>query len=64
VTVTALEQEQVDVALLFTTDPHIASGDFILLECYRRARLSTTRAAFHPHIPCMPPPGGVDEEQR
>lgn len=36
VTVTALEQEQVDVALLFTTDPHIASGDFILLEDDRR----------------------------
>lgn len=36
VTVTALEQEQVDVAVLFTTDPHIASGDFILLEDDRR----------------------------
>jgi osmoprotectant transport system substrate-binding protein len=36
VTVTALQQEQVDVALLFTTDPHIASGDFVLLEDDRR----------------------------
>ena len=36
VTVAALEQEQVDVGLLFTTDPHIGSGDFILLEDDRR----------------------------
>jgi hypothetical protein len=30
----------------------------------RRDRLSAARAAQYPHMPCTPPPGGVDEEHR
>lgn len=25
---------------------------------------SAARAAWYPHIPCTPPPGGVEDEQR
>ena len=28
------------------------------------ASLSTARAAARPHMPCTPPPGGVDDEHR
>jgi hypothetical protein len=30
----------------------------------RSMRRRTARAAWKPHMPCTPPPGGVDEEQR
>ena len=30
----------------------------------QRARPSAFRAAYTPHMPCTPPPGGVDDEQR
>src|ERR1041385_493396 len=31
---------------------------------YRPKLRSADRAALYPHIPCTPPPGGVDAEQR
>jgi osmoprotectant transport system substrate-binding protein len=34
--VAALEQQLVDVALVFTTDGHLATGDFVLLRDDRR----------------------------
>ncbi len=31
---------------------------------YRSSRASAARAAWWPHMPWTPPPGGVEEEQR
>jgi hypothetical protein len=30
----------------------------------QRICLSASRAAFAPHIPCTPPPGGVEDEHK
>ncbi len=44
--------------------PSLATTNRNRLTPYPRKLRSAIFAAFHPHIPCTPPPGGVDEEQR
>ena len=43
------------------------NGDFLPsaeLTCLGHRRESAAFAAWKPHMPCTPPPGGVDEEHR
>lgn len=38
--------------------------DSLAVALHKRSRFSTVCAARQPHMPCTPPPGGVDDEQR
>src|SRR5690606_32595775 len=49
--------------LLFSLSPRPARSPHSPLTLSPRHPLKTALAALYPHIPCTPPPGGVEAEQ-